>query len=249
METVIQLIDADIARAHAASSTPVVENVQWSVRRGDFWIIGAQPGTGKTDLLCTAAALQRPIRGQQLLFGKDTDRMSEEELVFARLRIAMVFTSGRLFNGLTVAQNIALPLSYHLSLTKEELGARVTAALDRTGLRAWENKRPDQITRDLHQRLGLARVLALEPEVLLIDNPLAGVNPRQGRWWLDFLCEARKTLTIIVASDDFRPWLDVGAQFAFLKERQMEFIGGRDEIRQSKDSLVKELLTPAFESA
>jgi phospholipid/cholesterol/gamma-HCH transport system ATP-binding protein len=248
MEQLIQLVDADIPRTQVVSPIAMVKNVNWSVSRGDFWIIGAQPGAGKTDLLCTAAGLQRPMRGEQSLFGKNTAEMSEEELVKTRMRIAMVFTNGRLFNGLSVAQSIALPLSYHHSYEEKELGDRVSAALSSTGLSAWANKRPDQITRNLHQRIGLARALALEPEVLLIDNPLGGVDPRQGRWWLDFVCDAKKTMTIVVTTDDFRAWTDVGMQFALLKERQFEVIGGREEVKRSQDALVLELLTPAFES-
>lgn len=248
MEHVIQLFDADIPRSQLASAVPVVKDVQWAVAKGDFWVVGAQPGTGKTDLLCTAAGLQRPMKGRQFLFGKSIDEMSEEELVQTRLRIAMVFASGRLFNSLTVAQNIALPLSYHHSLSAETLSTRVSEALERTGLTQYSNQRPDQITRNLHQRVGLARALALQPEVILVDNPLAAVDPRQGRWWLEFLCEAHKTLTVIVATDDFRAWMDVGKQFAVVRERQLELVGGREEMRQSKDALVRELLTPAFES-
>lgn len=246
-ELVIQLRETDIPRAQIAPPVAALENVDWSVARGDFWIIAAQPGTGKTDLLCTAAGLQRPMKGEQLLFGRDTDKMSEEELVVSRLRIAMVFTSGRLFNGLTVAQNIALPLSYHHSLDEPELARRVSDALAKTGLSAWAAKRPDQITRNLHQRIGLARALALEPEVILVDNPIGNVDPRQGRWWLDFLCALKEKLTVVVATDDLRPWIDVGEQFALIRERHLEHIGGRDEIRQSKDPLVRELLLSAFE--
>ena len=248
MENVIQLIDADIPRAQVSSPIAVVKQVNWSVARGEFWVIGAQPGAGKTDLLCTAAGLQKPMRGAQLLFGKNSDEMSEEELVQARLRIAMVFTNGRLFNALTTAQNIALPLTYHHDLNEADLSERVSEALKKTGLTAWQNKRPDQITRNLHQRIGLARALALRPEVLLVDNPLGGVDPRMGRWWLDFLCEAQKETTIVVTTDDFRAWMDVGTHFALLKDRRMETIGSREQIRESKDDLVRELLTPAFES-
>jgi phospholipid/cholesterol/gamma-HCH transport system ATP-binding protein len=248
VETLIQLIEADIPRAQVSSPIAMVKQVNWSVMHGDFWVIGAQPGAGKTDLLCTAAGLQKPMRGTQILFGKNVEEMPEDELVKARLRIAMVFTNGRLFNGLTTAQNIALPLSYHQELAEADLAERVSEALKMTGLTAWQNKRPDQITRNLHQRIGLARALALRPEILLVDNPLGGVDPRQGRWWLDFLCEIRKDTTIVVTTDDFRAWMDVGTSFALLNERRMETIGGREEIRESKDALVRELLTPAFES-
>jgi phospholipid/cholesterol/gamma-HCH transport system ATP-binding protein len=249
MEHVIQLVDADIPRAQVASPLAVVKDVHWTVTRGDFWVVGAQPGTGKTDLLCTAAGLQRPLKGSQFFFGQNFDELSEEAQVRTRLRVAMVFASGRLFNGLTVAQNVALPLTYHHSLDDETLSKRVLQTLEKTALTSWQNKRPDQITRNLHQRVGLARALALEPEVILVDDPLAAVDPRQSRWWLDFLCELKTAVTIVVATDDLRPWLEVGTQFALIKERRMEMIGGRDEIRQSKDALVRELLTSAFEGA
>ena len=106
-ENVIALRAAAIPRAQVASPHAVLLDVDWGVAPGEFWVIGALPGEGKTDLLCTAAGLQRPLRGQQYLFGKDTSEMSEEELVETRLRIAMVFMGGRLFNALTVAQNVA----------------------------------------------------------------------------------------------------------------------------------------------
>lgn len=248
MEPVIQLIDADIASAHASSVLPLIKNVDWTIARGELWIVGAPPGAGKTDLLCTAAGLQRPPKGQHLLFGRNTEQLSEEELVQIRLRVAMIFTTGRLFNGMTIEQNIALPLAYHNSFRDEELAQRVSDSLSKTGLTAWAKRRPDQVTRNLHQRIGLARALALNPEVLLIDNPLAAVDPRQGRWWLDFLCELQKSATIVIAVDDFRPWTDVGTHFALLKDHHLELVGGREAVRKSEDALVRELLTPVFDS-
>jgi ABC-type transporter Mla maintaining outer membrane lipid asymmetry ATPase subunit MlaF len=243
---VVELREADIPRAQVASPTAVLHNVDWAAQAGDFWVIGALPGEGKTDFLCTAAGLQRPLKGRQYLFGKETAAMSEEELVAARLRIAMIFTGGRLFNGMTAAQNVALPLSYHKEYDTEELSARVGQALERTGLMPYQSKKPGQLTRNLHQRVGLARALALEPEVLIIDNPLAAIDSRQGRWWLDFLCELNRTVTVVVAVDDLRAWIDVGKQFAVLRDQRLEIIGGRDELRRSSDSLVRELLLPAF---
>ena len=247
MEAVIQLIEADIASAHAPSTLPLIKKVDWTITRGDFWVVGAPPGTGKTDLLCTAAGLQRPSKGQHLLFGQNIEELAEDELVQMRLRVAMIFTTGRLFNGMTIEQNIALPLAYHNSFRDEELAQRVSDALNKTGLSAWAKRRPDQVTRNLHQRIGLARALALNPEILLIDNPLAAVDPRQGRWWLDFLCALQQSATIVVATDDFRPWTDVASQFALLKENRLEVLGGRDAVRASEDDLVRELLTSAFD--
>ena len=246
MESIVELREAEIPRAQVASPVAVLHDVNWQVERGDFWVIGALPGEGKTDLICTAAGLQRPLKGKQYLFGKETGEMSEEELVETRLRIAMVFMGGRLFNALTVAQNVALPLSYHKNYDAEELSRRVAEALERTGLTQYTNRKPLQLTRNLHQRLGLARALALEPEALMIDNPLATIDPRQARWWLDFLCEANKSMTLVVVVDDLRAWTDVGKRFAVLRDKRLEVIGGREEVKRSSDPLVQELMMHAF---
>jgi ABC-type transporter Mla maintaining outer membrane lipid asymmetry ATPase subunit MlaF len=249
-EPVIELSEVDVPRSDLAAAAPVIHNVRWTVARGDFWAVGGPPGAGKTDLLSTAAGLQRPLKGEQRLFGKDLRKMDEEELVSTRIRAAMVFAAGRLFPYLTVAENLMLPLAYHREWSKERTAEQVSQALEATGLSSIQNKRPAQVTRDLHQRIGLARALALSPEVLLIDNPLVGIGPRQVRWWLDFLSqvnsqsgESGHPTTIIVATDDFRPWSDTARQFAVLKEKHLEVIGGRDELQNTSEPAVRELLT------
>ena len=84
----------------------------WTVAAGDYWVVGGLPGTGKSDLLATAAGLQRPLRGTHLLFGEDLARLDEPALIQKRLRVGLVFENGgRLFNRLTVAENLALPFA------------------------------------------------------------------------------------------------------------------------------------------
>jgi phospholipid/cholesterol/gamma-HCH transport system ATP-binding protein len=256
-DPVIELVRVDVSRADAPAAVPIVHDVNWAIGSGDFWAVGAYAGTGKTDLLCTAASLERPLSGTHLLFGRDTSRMSEEELVTARMKIAMVFTGGRLFNDLSVAENVALPLQYHGKLDKQAISEKVSATLEITGLKHIANKWPGELTRNLHQRIALARALALDPEILFLDNPLTGVDARLARWWLDFLCQLNKgklaqrpgaPMTIIVATDDLRPWSDSASSFAIVKERQFHPIGGRQDIKASSDAIVRDLLMPAFES-
>ena len=250
----IELRDIDVARADLTVPVPIIEQVTWTISAGDFWAVGAPPGGGKTDLLCTAAGLQKPIQGTHRLFGTDTGHLQEHELVEKRLRIGMVFTSGRLFPQMTVAENLALPICYHSNWSQERATDEVEAALALTGLERLADLRPTQITRNLHQRIGLARALALQPEVLLIDNPLAGVDPRQGRWWLDFLCRLTaghpalgRPLTIVVATDDFRPWLDTARLFGVIHDKHFDSLGGAGEVRENPQPAVRELLTPTFQ--
>jgi ABC-type transporter Mla maintaining outer membrane lipid asymmetry ATPase subunit MlaF len=245
---VVELIDADIPRAQSPSAEPVVTDVDWSICRGEFWAVGAFAGTGKTDLLCTAAGLQRPIRGHHLLFGRDTSRMHEEELVANRLKVGMVFSSGRLFNQLTVYENIALPLRYHFENSPKEIAQRVERVLEQTGLADLKMKLPVEIPRNQHQRIALARSLALEPDVLMIDNPLLGVDARLARWWLDFLCalNTHSSMTLVIATDDLRPWTDNARQFAVLRKKQFETVGDREALRSSREEIVRDLLMPGW---
>ena len=247
-EPIIELAGVDVPRSQVSASAPVIQAVGWTVRRGDFWAVGGSAGSGKTDLLGTAAGLQRAPTGEQRLFGRALSQLNEEDLVSTRLRVAMVFASGRLFPHLTVAENLALPLMYHRQDEPPNLEDSIHRALEMTDLAALRDRRPIEITRNLHQRIGLARALALSPEVLLIDNPLNGIDPRQTRWWLDFLRDANsktgetEPMTIVVAADDLRPWRDTARQFAVVRERRFELIGNQDQLQQSSEPAVRELL-------
>lgn len=245
----VELAGVSVARAESLTPMAVVRNVDWAICPGDFWVVGGLAGTGKTDLLATAAGLQKPLEGTHLLFGRDTRQMHEDELVSEKLKIGFVFGSGRLFPTTTIAENLALPICYHQNCTYEEAEPQVLEALQKTGLEHLAHKRPHEVNRNIHQRIGLARALALRPEILMLDNPLLGVDPRQGRWWIDFLCSlagekaGEKRKTVVVATDDLRPWKDVARQFALIKNKEWVAVGSREELTQYKDPIVHELMS------
>jgi len=113
----------------------VLEEVQWRVSENDFWVIGGLHGSGKSDLLLTAAGLQRPSKGTVLIFGKEQGTLDEETLLEERKRIGVVFENGgRMFRQLTVFDNIALPLRYHENLSASESVDRIASILESTGL-------------------------------------------------------------------------------------------------------------------
>jgi ABC-type transporter Mla maintaining outer membrane lipid asymmetry ATPase subunit MlaF len=253
-DPVIELIGADIPRAEHPSARPAVKEVHWKIPKGSFWAVGAFAGAGKTDLLLTAAGLQRPLRGQLALFGKPITEMTEGELVANRLKVAMIFADGRLFSHMTVIENIALPLEYHGEIKSSNRADRIESALRLAGIVQLADKFPRQVPRALHQRVALARALALLPDVLLVDNPLGGVDQRSVRWWIDFLCAAnkgddriRRHMTIVVATDDLRPWIDAAKDFAVLRDRHFEVIGDREALKTTSEAIVHELLAPAFD--
>jgi ABC-type transporter Mla maintaining outer membrane lipid asymmetry ATPase subunit MlaF len=252
----IELIDADVTGAELRASTVVVANVNWSVNKGDYWVVGGLPGAGKTDLLATAAGLQRPGKGTHLLFGHDLSRMEEGAQLKLRLRIGIIFQNGgRLFHQLSILENLALPLCYHENMPLEEAHDRVSTILKLVELGGMERRRPGLLTRNLHQRVALARALMLSPEVLLIDNPLGGIDPRQAYWWLDFLPRLaagvpeflHRKISLVVTTDDFRPWRAQGMQFALVHEKKWSIIGGRVELEAAVDPAVRDVLAPDFQ--
>lgn len=233
-----------------ASDRIVLERVDFVLKEREYWAIGGLSGTGKSDFLAAAAGLSRAAAGDQKLFGKQVSALSEEELVSVRRRTGFVFSEGRLFNGLTVAENVALPFCYHRDFEMSQAEEWLRAVLEAMGLSRWAGERPHQLPRSMHARVGLARALALSPEILFVDNPLAGLDPRQIRWWVRMLAElarghallAGRSAAIVVSTDDFRPWLDEAGRFGVLHEREFWTMGSREELMRDRRPAVRDLL-------
>lgn len=251
----IELIDVEVTGAELRADTVMIQEVNWRVQKGEYWVVGGLPGAGKTDLLATAAGLQKPGKGRHLVFGQDLYHLDEGEQLRQRLRLGMVFQNGgRLFHQQSILENLALPICYHQNIPLEEARDRVHTILKLVELGGMERRRPGILTRNLHQRIALARALMLDPELLLIDNPLAGIDARQAYWWLDFLPRLaaglpeflhRKT-TLVVTTDDFRPWREQGRLYALAHAKRWSIIGGREELESTQDPAVREVLAPDF---
>jgi ABC-type transporter Mla maintaining outer membrane lipid asymmetry ATPase subunit MlaF len=164
--------------------------------------------------------------------------------------LGVVFDGGRLIHDLTVAENVALPMRYHENLKIEDALTRVQTLLDLVGVAHFGTSYPAAIGRNWQQRAGLARALALNPEVLLLDNALTGLDPRDAHWWLEFLNALwtgqtggdRKPMTLIATADDLRSWRDRASRFALLKEKQFIVLGDQKELVQHREPFLKELL-------
>src|SRR6516162_9663269 len=147
---VIEMQDVRVTTMRDMSHT-VVEHVNWTVMPGDFWVVAGPQHSGKSDLLMHATGLIMPVEGICSVFGSDTRDFDEKQIV-ERLRVGVVFADGKLFNQFTIAENIALPLRYHKTLSTEEVAQSVAALLELLELTPWANVTPGSVAGVWRQR-------------------------------------------------------------------------------------------------
>jgi ABC-type transporter Mla maintaining outer membrane lipid asymmetry ATPase subunit MlaF len=244
----IEMRDLAIGAMRDQTAT-VAEEVNWTVNAGEFWVVAGPQRSGKSDFLMLAGGLMPPTRGTYRCFGAEMPIFEEERLA-ERLRLGLVFDGGQLFNHMTIAENIALPLRYHENLTGAEAEPRVQAMLELTELSRLADRTPAAIARNWQKRAGLARALMLRPDVLLLDNPLARLDARHSNWWLNFLGQLARgqtalrdqPITLVAMSESFLPWRQHADHFALLNDGKFTPIGNRAALEASADTLVRELL-------
>jgi ABC-type transporter Mla maintaining outer membrane lipid asymmetry ATPase subunit MlaF len=231
-EPLIEAVGASVQRMH--SKGLAVADLNWQVAAGEYWVVGGRHGSGKSAFLATMAGLRLPAAGVIRHFGQDLSRLSEQETIAQRLRVGFVFKNGgRMFAGLTVAENVALPLRYHRDWTGEKAIEAVQGLLETTELTSLAAETAQSLTTGWQERVGLARALALEPEVLFLDEPMAGLEAIHCLWWRGLLdqlsrgapCTRGRKMTIIAATSDLSLWSGERRHFALLEDRGWQSLG------------------------
>ena len=253
---IIELNGVDVATMRDLSLV-VVGDVNWSVAPGEFWVVGGGERSGKSDFLMLVAGLMPPAQGDCKLFGADTRHFGEAELPH-RLRVGYVFQGGPLFNSLSIAENLALPLQYQRNLSVADAAVPVNRLLEMFELKPFADLIPANVPPAWCYRAALARALVLKPEVLLLDNPLAGLIAKHRQWLVQFLDKLwrghewfdGRPLTLVATTDDFLPWQNNRRKFAFLHDQKFMPLGQWPAVTAAEHQVVKELLAvPADLSA
>lgn len=243
----------EVLRIHALSKRfngrPVLEGIDVSVPACETISILGGSGSGKTTLLKLIAGLIKPDRGRIWLFGRDSVPLSEEEMLPLRQRIGVVFQGAALFDSLTVLENIAFPLRVHTSASETEIRSRAAEVLEQVGLPGFGDRYPAELSGGTKKRIGVARALVLRPDLLLFDEPTAGLDPQNARMICELIGGLRRDLceTSVVVTHDLHCAFTVSSQITFLHEGRIVEIAAPDDFRRSPRPEVQQFLAGAFE--
>ncbi len=228
----------------AFEQKPVLCGVSFALAKGTTLAVMGGSGTGKTVLLRIVAGLLRPDAGQVALFGTRIDTMREEQMLALRRRTGFVFQGAALFDSLSVFENVAFPLREHTSLSLGEITDRVHRFLSLVGLPGTDDLLPAALSGGMRKRVGIARALVMEPEVVFFDEPTAGLDPTNARLVSELIAELRAGVcdTAIVVTHDLEFAEMVADQMAILHQGRFADTGTPAEIRRSASDDVQRFL-------
>jgi len=222
----------------------IYEGLDLEVKKGETLTIIGGSGTGKSVLLKCLIGLLYPDSGQVLLHDENVAQMDEKQLREVRKRVSMVFQGAALFDSLTVGENIAYPLNEHLKLSNEELNARIAKNLKMVNLAGIEHMRPSDLSGGMRKRVGLARAIAIEPEIILYDEPSTGLDPISTRVIDELIMSMNEKLgcTQIVVTHDMDSAFRISDRMAMLAHRKIVAQGTVEEFKASKNPDVRAFL-------
>jgi phospholipid/cholesterol/gamma-HCH transport system ATP-binding protein len=228
----------------------ILDRIQLDVRKGETLVILGGSGSGKSTLLRLMMGNVRPDEGKILTFPAAEDQpldlcgMNDDELDEYRKSIGVLFQSGALFNSMTVADNVALPLREHTDLPEETIAIMVKIKLELVGLREHAEKMPSMLSGGMKKRAGLARALALDPRALFYDEPSAGLDPVTSAEIDQLIIDLNKQLgvTSVVVTHEMDSAFRIADRMVLLDRGKFIVSGTPDEMRNSTDPLVRQFV-------
>ncbi|MDI6605868.1 MAG: ATP-binding cassette domain-containing protein [Candidatus Omnitrophota bacterium] len=226
----------------------VMRNLNFSVRKGDIFIVMGGSGCGKSTLLKVLIGLKQPEKGEVLYDGKnfwDADDAGQQAMM---RRFGVLYQSGALWSSLTLGENFALPLQFYSKLSAAQIREVAALKFSLVGLDGYEDFYPSEISGGMRKRAGLARAIALDPDIVFFDEPSSGLDPISARMLDDLILQLRDTLgaTVVVVTHELASILAVGNNSVFLDAESKTMIATgnpRDLLNNSRDPRVIRFLT------
>jgi len=237
------IVFSGIHKSFGAKS--VLHGVDIEVHEGEcFFIIGAS-GVGKSVLIKHLVGLLRPDAGDIYLDGQEISRLSEEDFYPVRKKCAMVFQNSTLFDSMTCAQNVALPLRKHHSLSLDEAMVEALRRLDQVHMRDFADAYPAELGDGMRKRVAIARALTLEPRYVLFDEPTTSLDPVNARRVDQMIRELSHEIgvTSIVVSHDLISIFAIADRIAMLYKGAVRLLGTPEEFRLSEDPIVRQFIS------
>jgi phospholipid/cholesterol/gamma-HCH transport system ATP-binding protein len=236
----------------AYGSFVLMRNINFVVRHGDIFIIMGGSGCGKSTLLCHLIGLKEPATGEIIYDHFNFTRGEPEEREALLRRFGVLYQGGALWSSMTLAENVGLPLGEFTNLTPRQIREIAALKLALVGLSGFEDFYPSEISGGMQKRAGLARAMALDPEILFFDEPSAGLDPISSRLLDDLILELRESLgaTIVVVTHELASIFAIGNNSVFLDAETRTQIASGDpkELRDnSPDPRVRRFLSRGAE--
>ncbi|MFV0349945.1 MAG: ABC transporter ATP-binding protein [Halodesulfovibrio sp.] len=226
----------------------VQRDLNFSIAKGEIFIIMGDSGCGKSTLLRHLIGLQRPKSGRVLYGGRDYWDSSRSEQEAIMRRFGVLYQSGALWSSMTLAENVALPLKAYTTLKDSEIAELVSLKMALVGLAGFEKFYPSEISGGMRKRAGLARAMALDPDILFFDEPSAGLDPISARMLDDLILELRNSFgtTIVIVTHELPSIFAIGTDSVFLdgEKRTMTARGNPVQMLEVTDNpKIKTFLT------
>jgi len=225
-------------------SQTVLDGVSLQVAKGETLVVLGRSGTGKSVLLKLLIGLQRPDSGSIMLLGEEITGLSLDALNQVRKKLGFVFQYAALYDSLTVAENVEFPLKYHTKLTAPERRRHALELLARVGMEEAADKMPGEISGGMKKRVGLARALALEPDIMLYDEPTAGLDPITSGEIDDLILKMQREtkMSSIVVTHEMHSARRISDRVALLDRGNVAFDGVFEDLKTSDDELVSQFV-------
>ena len=229
---------------NVAFSRPVLRHINLEIPPGCLYGLIGPGASGKSVLLKSLAGLVRPRTGEVWVLGSDVTKLDELGLSTLRQRMGMLFQNNALFDFMTVAENIGFPLRQR-GATDEAIALRVGERLERVGLSGFEGRLPARLSGGQKKRVGVARATVAAAEVVLYDEPAAGLDPVTSQRIFDLLRAEQRAAgtTVVMVSSDLDRLLPVTDRIGVLLEGKLAFDGTVEDARQSSDEAVRQFVT------